>query len=191
MALIVFLRGINVGGHRTFRPAMLAKKLAACDVVNVGAAGTFVVRKPGSRTRFLAELRRKLPFAAVVSFCDARDLLRLEMEAPFASEPSSRDLVHFVSILSKTGRGKASLPIAFPSDENWFVRIIGSRKRIVFGVYRRHMKTIGYLGEIDHLFGAPATTRSWSTILSVLRILKDSEPANGRAHKKKERRTAI
>jgi hypothetical protein len=37
-----------------------------------------------------------------------------------------------------------------------FVRIIGSRNRLVFGVYRRHMKTIGYLGEIDELFGIPA-----------------------------------
>jgi hypothetical protein len=40
-----------------------------CDVVNVGAAGTLVVRKPVSRTKFLAELRRKLPFQAAVVFC--------------------------------------------------------------------------------------------------------------------------
>ena len=52
------------------------------------------------------------------------------------------------------------------------VRIIGSKNRLVYGVYRRHMKTIGCLGQIDRLFGAPATTRSWNTILSVLRILK-------------------
>jgi hypothetical protein len=71
MALIVFLRGINVGGHRTFRPSVLARDLAAYDVANVGAAGTLVVRKPVSRTKFLAELRRKLPFEAAVSFCDA------------------------------------------------------------------------------------------------------------------------
>jgi ferritin len=38
--------------------------------------------------------------------------------------------------------------------------------------WARHMKTIGYLGQIDELFGTPATTRSWNTILSVLRILK-------------------
>ena len=76
--------------------------------------------------------------------------------------------------------GKASLPIAFPPGEKWFVPIIGSRKRLVFGVYRRNMRTIGYLGEIDGFFGAPATTRSWSTMLSVLRILKDSEQANKR-----------
>jgi uncharacterized protein (DUF1697 family) len=173
MALIVFLRGINVGGHRTFRPSTLARDLAAYDVVNVGAAGTLVVRKPVSRTKFLAELRRKLPFEAAVSFCDARDLIRLEMENPFGAEPFDQDVVRFVSILSKASRGKASLPIAFPPGEKWFVRIIGSRKRLVFGVYRRHMRTIGYLGEIDGFFGAPATTRSWSTMLSVLRILKD------------------
>ena len=55
MALIIFFRGINVGGHRTFRASMLARELGAYDGVNVGAAGTFVVRKPGSRTNFLAE----------------------------------------------------------------------------------------------------------------------------------------
>ena len=59
MALVVFLRGVNVGGHRTFRPSILARELSDYDVVNVGAAGTFVVRKPGSRATFRAELLRK------------------------------------------------------------------------------------------------------------------------------------
>jgi uncharacterized protein (DUF1697 family) len=173
MALIVFLRGINVGGHRTFRPSTLARDLAAYDVVNVGAAGTLVVRKPGSRTKFLAELRRKLPFEAEVAFCDGSDLIQLEMENPFETEPLHPDVVRFVSILSRASPGKASLPIAFPGGEEWLVRIIGSRNRLLFGVYRRRMRTIGYLGQIDKLFGAPVTTRSWSTMLSVLRILKD------------------
>jgi hypothetical protein len=156
---------------------MFARELGAYDVVNVGAAGTLVVRKPGSRAKFLAELRRKLPFEAEVAFCDGRDLIRLEMENPFEGEPSRPDAVRFVSILSKAGRGKTSLPIALPEGADWFVRIIGSKKRLVFGLYRRHMRTIGYLGQIDGLFGAPATTRSWDTILSVLRILKAYEPA--------------
>jgi hypothetical protein len=33
------------------------------------------------------------------------------------------------------------------------------------------MKTIGYLGQIDKLFG-PATTRNWNTIIAIVRILK-------------------
>ena len=161
-----------MGGHRRLRPSILAKELAAYDVVNVGAAGTLVVRKPGPRATFIAELRRKLPFEAEIAFCDGRDLLRLEAENPFGSEPVSQDLVRFVSILSKRGHCKLSPPITIPEGENWFVRIIGSKSRFVFGVYRRHMKTIGYLGQLDNLYGAPATTRGWSTILTVLRILK-------------------
>lgn len=48
-------------------------------------------------------------------------------------------------------------------------------RRLPFGVYRRHMKTIGYLGQIDRLFGAPVTTRSWKTMLAVVRILRGDE----------------
>ena len=39
MALVVFLRGINVGGHRTLRPSRLAQQLSRFDAVNIGAAG--------------------------------------------------------------------------------------------------------------------------------------------------------
>lgn len=171
-ALIFFLRGINVGGRRTFRPSVLARELCAYDVVNVGAAGTFIVRKLGSRTKFLAELRRKLPFEAEIAFCHARELSRLERENPFGPEPPSQDVVRFVSILSKASRHKLSFPIAIPQNGRPFVQIIGSKDRLLFGVYRRHMRTIAYLGKIDELSGVSATTRSWSTILSVLRILK-------------------
>jgi len=172
MALVVFLRGINVGGHRRFRPSVLARELSAYDVVNVGATGTFVVRKPGSRAKFRTAVLRKLPFEATVALCDGRDLIRLETENPFGSEPSRPDIVRFVSILSKVARVRAPIPVALPSSGEWFVRLIGSSNRFVFGEYRRHMKTIGYLGQIDKLFGAPVTTRNWNTIVAIVRILK-------------------
>ena len=175
MALIVFLRGVNVGGHRTFRPSILAKELSDYDVVNVGAAGTFVVRKPGPRAKFRAELLRKLPFEAEVVLCDGRDLIRLETENPFGAEPLRPDVVRFVSILSKAGSIRTSLPVTFPPDGEWLVRVIGSKSQFVFGMYRRHMKTISYLGQIDKLFSAPATTRNWNTINAIVRILKGEE----------------
>ena len=40
MALVVLLRGLNVGGHWSFRPSQLATQLAQLDVVNIGATGT-------------------------------------------------------------------------------------------------------------------------------------------------------
>lgn len=172
VALVVFLRGINVGGYRTFRPSILAKKLRQYEVVNVGAAGTFVVRKPGARAKFCTELLRRLPFQAEVVLCDGRDLVRLEAESPFETAPSRPEIVRFVSILSKAGRCVASTPCFLPPSGKWFVRVIASKNRFVFGEYRRHMKTIGYLGQIDKLFGAPATTRNWNTIVAIVRILK-------------------
>ncbi len=172
MALVVFLRGVNVGGHRTFRPSLLARALSEYDVVNVGAAGTFVVRKPGPRARFRADLVRELPFEAKVVLCDGRDLVRLEAENPFEGEPARADVVRFVSILTRPPRVPASIPFALPADGEWSLRVIASRKRFVFGLYRRHMKTIGYLGQLDRLFGAPVTTRNWNTITAVMGILK-------------------
>ena len=172
MALVVFLRGVNVGGHRTFRPSVLARELSDYDVVNVGAAGTFVVRKPGSRARFRAALQRKMPFETDVMVCNGGELLRLEMENPFETEPARPDVVRFVSILSKSGRLRTPIPVSLPASGEWFVRLVAAESRFVFGVYRRHMKTIGYLGQIDRLFGAPATTRNWNTILAIVRILK-------------------
>jgi uncharacterized protein (DUF1697 family) len=172
MAVIVFLRGVNVGGHRTFRPSVLAGELSDYDVVNVGAAGTFVVRKPGARAAFRAALLRKLPFDTEVVMCDGRAVMRLESENPFAAAPSSPDVVRFVSILSKPGSVRASLPVTFPPRGPWLVRVIASDGPFVFGMYRRHMKTIGYLGQVDKLYGAPATTRNWNTIMAIVRILK-------------------
>jgi len=176
MTLIVFLRGVNVGGHRTFRPSLLARALKAYDVVNVGAAGTFVVRKPGSRAKFRAALLRKLPFATHVVMCEARELLRLAAGNPYGTRPSPPDVVRFVSVLAKAGGLRVRLPVSFPPGGHWLVRVIGAERQFVFGMYRRHMKTIGYLGQVDKLFGVPATTRNWNTITAILRIVKDLAP---------------
>lgn len=161
-----------MGGHRTFRPSVIAQELSDYDVVNVGAAGTLVVRRPPSRASFRAALLAKLPFQAHVVLCDGRDLLGLETTNPFATKPCPPDVVRFVSILSKAGAARVSLPVTFPSEGDWLVRVITSEGQFVFGMYRRHMRTIGYLGQIDKLFGAPATTRNWNTITAILRILK-------------------
>jgi uncharacterized protein (DUF1697 family) len=122
-------------------------------------------------------LLRKLPFKAEVVICNGRDLIRLETENPFRAGPSRADIVRFVSILLRAGGLRARLPVTFPPDGDWLVRVIGSKKQFVFGIYRRHMKTIGYLGRIDKLFGVPATTRNWNTIVAVVQVLKDQPEA--------------
>ena len=171
MSIVVFLRGVNVGGHRRFRPSIVAEKLKRYDVVNVGAAGTFVVRAPGTRGSFETALRRELPFETKIAICEGRDVIALEADNPFADRPASSELVRFVSILPAATRARPTMPIMLPGDGEWLVRIAGAKKCFVFGEYRRHMKTIGCLGKLDEIFGAPATTRSWTTMVSIARML--------------------
>ena len=74
MALVVFLRAVNVGGHNTFKPSVLAKELCEYGVVNIGAAGTFVVRKAVSQEKFRRELVNRLGFPTDVMICEGRAL---------------------------------------------------------------------------------------------------------------------
>ena len=175
MALVVLLRGVNVGGHRTFRPTTLAEQLKHLDAVNIGAAGTFVIRRPVSRAQLRAELARRLPFDAEIMICQGREIVRLMSQNHFADQPVRPDIVRFVSVLSKRPRWTPAAPMNIPSDDKWLLKILSTDGRFVFGVYRRQMKAIGYLGTLDRLFGVPATTRNWNTITALAKVLGNAE----------------
>jgi len=172
VALVVLLRGVNVGGHRTLRPTVLAKELAHLDVVNVGAAGTFVVRSRISQSDLRAEIARRLPFEAEIMMCSGSAILRLESADPFAGHPTGREVVRFVSLMAKRVTPPPALPLDLPREGEWCLRLLACHGRFLLGLHRRQMKAIGYLGRLEKLFGVPLTTRSWSTILAVARILR-------------------
>ena len=175
MALVVLLRGVNVGGHRTFRPTTLTEQLKHLDAVNIGAAGTFVIRQPVTRAQLRAELTRRLPFDVEIMICEGREIVRMMAQHHFADLPVRPDIVRFVSVLSRRPRSAPSTPISFPSSGKWLLKIVARDNRFVFGLYRRQMKAIGYLGTLDRIFGVPATTRNWNTITSVARVLGHRE----------------
>jgi uncharacterized protein (DUF1697 family) len=167
VALVVFLRGVNVGGHRTFRPSTLADQLKHLDAVNIGAAGTFVIRQPVSRAQLRVEFARRLPFDAEIVICQAREIARLASRDFFRDHLIRPDIVRFVSVLSRSPHSTASTPMSFPSKGKWLVRILAKENRFVIGLYRRHMKVISYLGRLDRVFGVPVTTRNWNTITAI------------------------
>ncbi len=173
MALVVFLRGVNVGGHRTFRPTQLAEALKHLGAVNIGAAGTLIIRHRITQAKARAEVARKLPFVAEIIICKGRDIEKLYSEECFAGQPVPPDVVRFVSVMSQRPRLAPSTPIMFPSRGRWLLKIVARRNRFVIGMYRRHMKTIGYLGALDRLYGVPVTTRNWNTIASIARVLRN------------------
>lgn len=173
MALVVFLKGVNVGGHRTFRPSLLAQALKRFRAVNVGAAGTFVIPAAVGRTTLRAEMLRRLPFEADLMICDGRDILRLVSGDPFAGQRSRPDVVRFLSVLARRRPPVARIPLTLPAAGRWCLRILACQGRFVVGLHRREMRAIGYLGQLETVFGVPVTTRSWTTILAIGRILKN------------------
>jgi uncharacterized protein (DUF1697 family) len=171
MPSVVFLRAVNVGGANRCQPAQIAKELARFDVVNIGAVGTFVVRKDASESALRTAIARKLPFKCEIMICPARDIIKLTKTNPFAGQPFGPDVVRFVSVLAKRLPSPPPLPLSLPSEDNWLLKIIAIQNRFVLGLYRRQMKAIGYLGRIEKQFGVPVTTRNWNTIEKVAKIL--------------------
>lgn len=171
MALVVLLRGVNVGGHKTFRPARLAEQLKHLGAVNIGAAGTFVIRKQVSRAELRAELTKHLSFTTEIIICGGQEILEVVSRNPFVNEPARPDITHFVSVLAKRPASAPPTPMVFPPKGEWMLKIIERDSRFVFGVYRRQMKAISYLDRIDRLFGSAATTRNWNTICTIAKVL--------------------
>ena len=174
MKWVVFLRAVNVGGANRCQPALIAKQLSKFGVINIGAVGTFVVRKDVSESTLRAAIAKKLPFKCEIMVCPARDIIKLASKDPFARQPAGPDITRFVNILAKRLPSPPPLPLSLPSDDDWVLRIIGIEDRFVLGLYRRQMKAISYLGKIEKLLGVPATNRNWNTIEKVAKILKDN-----------------
>jgi uncharacterized protein (DUF1697 family) len=176
MTHVVLLRGVNVGGHRTFRPARLAEQLQHLGAVNIGAAGTFVIQQAVSQTRLRQELASRLPFETEIMICGSREFAKLLAQDWFAGRPPRPDIVRFVSLLSRVPRVPPSLPLTLPTRGQWLLRVLAHDGRFVIGEYRRQMKAIGYLGTLDRVFGAPATTRNWNTIAAIAKVLDRGTP---------------
>jgi uncharacterized protein (DUF1697 family) len=177
MALVVFLRGVNVGGHKTFRPSALAKELTDFDVVNVGAAGTYVVRKAVSQKVLRAELSRRLPFEAEFMICTARDLTGLEWPDSYPAKSSADEMERFISVLASRPRKLPALPLSRPDDDDtWQVRVVCLTGKFALSLLRRVGQRLIYPNEVvEKSLGVPATTRNWRTVCTICDILNGNE----------------
>jgi uncharacterized protein (DUF1697 family) len=173
VSAVVFLRAVNVGKANRCRPADIAKKLARFDVVNIGAVGTFVVRKEIKESTLRAAIASELPFKCDIMICPATEVLQLAAKDPFAKYPPDPNITRFVNVLHEPIRNPPRLPLTFPADAEWLVKVVAIQGRFVLGLYRREMKAIGYLGKVEKQFGVPATNRNWNTMEKVVKILRD------------------
>src|SRR6266581_9238110 len=175
MASVVFFRAVNVGGHQNFSPGKLAGELADFDVVNIGAAGTLVVRQNVGQAKLRDEFLRRLPFKPELMICPAREVLALARGNWFADAPAGKDVGRFVSVLQKAPRAKPPLPIDQPAGEKWEVRVVAITGKFALSVRRLGQTYTNAVVE-KHL-GIPATTRNWNTIEAIREVLERQSDA--------------
>lgn len=170
MSLVVLLRGANVGGNRVFRPAQFIKELEPLGAVNIGAAGTFVIRKRVAESRVRKELANRLPFNAeifVASDAEVRELMAGEY---FAGYPPAAEMTRYVTLMGRESEA-AQVPDVAPVAGPWLIKVVARHGRFVVSVARRSPDTPKALGTFDKSFKTPVTTRNWNTYEKILRVL--------------------
>ncbi|MCG6925175.1 MAG: hypothetical protein LJF30_07695 [Acidobacteria bacterium] len=176
MGHVVFLRAANVGGRNVFRPAQLARDLAPLGVVNVGAAGTFVVRGKASATAIRREILAWLPFEPALVVVPAREVVALVDGAPFAGVRFSKDRRGWAAVLDRRPRHVPGLPLFDPGRGDWSVRFDRVDGRFALGLWQRRSRGFVFPSHVvEKALDGTATTRWWETIERVARLLRDAE----------------
>lgn len=172
---VVFLRGVNALGSGVLSPVTLVSELADLQVVNTGAAGTFVVRAPSTISVIKTRFEEALPRDANVIVRTADEIRALLTGGAPASIGGGRV---FVSVLASVPRTAPQLPIE--KGDPWMVRvdrIVGSfavgEKRPVRG------RWLDANAVVEQALGTRATTRIWETLGRVARELNQSKAAAG------------
>jgi uncharacterized protein (DUF1697 family) len=124
------------------------------------------------QAKLRSELLGRLPFASEIMICSAREIIGLASAELFAGEAFGPGIVRFVSVLARRPQMVLPVPLWLPSRRNWLVKLIELRGRLVLGLYRRKMRTIGALGQLEKRLGGAATTRNWNTIEQIVGILQ-------------------
>jgi uncharacterized protein (DUF1697 family) len=168
---VVFVRAANVGGRNVFRPAQLARELAALDVVNVGAAGTFVVRAKTSAAAVRREILARMPFEPTLVVVPAREVLALVARRPLARTRVPRGARRWVAVLEGRPRLRAQLPLAVPPGKAWSVRLDRVEGCFALGVWRRGPGGFVFPSHVaEKALGVSATTRWWETLERVAAV---------------------
>jgi uncharacterized protein (DUF1697 family) len=173
MAHVVFLRGVNVGGARRFQPSALARELVHLGAANLGAAGTFVIRKHLSEAALRSEFAGRLPFTTDLMICRSGELEKLAAADPFPPGLPP-DFRRFVSVLAKKPRRPPPLPFSYPAGEDWQIRVLGVDGKLAWGLWRVGRSPVDPNSVIEKYLGVRATTRNWNTVVRLCDVLRSS-----------------
>lgn len=172
-AIVAFLRGVNVGGHKKIAMAVLKSAFESMGFRNVRtirASGNVVFEVPGKDPHLDLTVRRGLErafgFPVNVVLRTVRKLRAMVASDPFKSVPSGPDVRLYVTFLAQITPGRSRLPLpASPRGVN----IVRAAPGEIFSAVTRSpgVGTPELMAHLDKALGDAATTRNWNTIIRI------------------------
>jgi uncharacterized protein (DUF1697 family) len=175
---IAFLRAINVAGHAKIKMNDLKQVFieAGCkDVRSYIQSGNVIFEAPEgdmeSRIQVIQDkLCELLVTEATVMYRTLHEIEDIIRTAPFKDIEIETDTKLYVTFLSKKPSCKPALPLLSPKEALEAVKV---KNLEVFVVSRK--KKNGFYGFpnnfIEKEFGGPATTRNWTTVTKIAKLL--------------------
>ena len=172
-----FLRGINVGGHKPVSMERLKKAFESLGFENVRtliASGNVVFEAPpGSMSALVKKIERRLEktfgheIGTIVrthaELCDLAD------SNPFKGIQVTPATRLFVTFLSEPAKTKLKIPYKSPEGHFRILRLTRREACSVLIVGPQLAKNMRWMALLDKELGKKITTRSWSTVLRVVK----------------------
>ena len=172
-----FLRGINVGGHKLVSMKRLSQAFESLGFKNVRtllASGNVLFDAPPRNRAGLVrkiEARLEQTFGHEISvIVRTLDELRVVVDStPFKGIRVTPRTRLFVTFLSEKPRTSLKIPYTSPDKSFRILRLTKSEVCSVLTLGKQWAKNLRQMDILEKEFGRKITTRSWSTVVRVLR----------------------
>lgn len=173
---VAFLRGINVGGHKSVKMDELKKTFDSMEFKNVKtvlASGNVIFETPKTATNTLSKkiaekLRETFGFEIGVIIRTIEELHHISNSDPFKGIKVTPQTRLYITFLSE--KSKSSLKIPYESlDKNYKILKLSANEICSVLTITPISKTVGLMDILEKEFGKKVTTRNWNTIIRLLK----------------------
>ncbi len=174
---VVFLRGINVGGHHKVPMAELRKVLEGLQCENIDTllnSGNIILNSTevdleSLEVKIAEKLEKTFGFSIPTIIRKSETITQLISDAPFKDITLTKDIRLYVSFLKKNTATNLDLPWISQDDS---FRIIDKTDNTVISVLDLAIsKTPKAMKALEDFFGSEITTRNWNTIARIAKKL--------------------
>ena len=172
---IAFLRGINVGGHKSVKMEELRKAFESMRFKNVKtllASGNVLFQAPQANTNTLSKkieekLKKTFGHEINVIIRTIEELQHLFEANPFKGVKVTPQTRLYITFLSE--KAKSDLQVPFESSDKNFKIIRVTESEICSVLTLSPTKnTIDLMNILEKEYGKKVTTRNWNTIIKLL-----------------------